>query len=51
MMVLKVDNDLSLATDIRECIKQLDYQKVVRLRAGQSNPDKFKWDPSNSVRF
>jgi hypothetical protein len=37
--------------DIREMIKMLPYDKMTRVRTGNSRPDRNKWDSSNNVRF
>lgn len=37
--------------DVRELIKQVNYTKLVKVRSASTQPDRFKWDPSNFVRF
>lgn len=37
--------------DIRDLMKQLRYDRYIKIRSGNTTPDKFKWDHSNYVRF
>ena len=37
--------------DIRETMKMIEYEKLIRLRTANTRPDKTKWDVSNLVRF
>lgn len=32
-------------------MKQLRYDRYIKIRAGNTTPDKFKWDHSNYVNF
>lgn len=48
---LKSNSTGSIGFDIRELMKQLRYDRYIKIRAGSTSPDKFKWDHSNFVNF
>jgi len=37
--------------DIRECVKQLSYEKSIKVRTASTRPSSNKWDESNAVVF
>lgn len=51
LIILTSNIAVSKADDIREVIKMINYEKVVKLRTGSNRPDSNKWDLSNVVRF
>lgn len=40
-----------LADDVREIMKQVPYNKFIKIRSGSTTPDRTKWDVSGFVRF
>jgi hypothetical protein len=49
--ILNSQIQINKIDDVREIIKMLQYEKMIKLRTGSSRPDRNKWDSSNFVRF
>jgi hypothetical protein len=49
--VLNTQMIINKIEDVRETMKMIEYEKLIRLRTANTKPDKTKWDVSNLVRF
>ncbi len=51
IIILQSQMTVNKIDDVREVMKMITYEKMIKLRTANKNPDKSKWDVSNMVRF